>query len=86
MAVGLLVTCNFGVRCAMTEVTLTPKQHHVRLVIARFHRKYGYYPSIRELSEKTGKSMTQCARYMNALVKRGAAEKTAGIAHGFRLL
>jgi sulfur relay (sulfurtransferase) DsrC/TusE family protein len=70
----------------MTEVTLTPKQHHVKLVIARFHRKYGYYPSIRELSEKTGKSMTQCARYMNALVKRGAAEKTAGIAHGFRLL
>jgi len=70
----------------MTEVTLTPKQHHIRLVIARFHRKYGYYPSIRELSEKSGKSMTQCARYMNALVKRGAAEKTAGSSHVCRLL
>ena len=70
----------------MIDVPLTPKQHNMRLVIARFHRKHGYYPSIRELADKTGKSMTQCARYMNALVKRGAAEKTAGIARGFRLL
>ena len=38
----------------MTKVTLTPKQHHVKLVIARFHRKYGYLPVFSDSSRIDG--------------------------------
>jgi len=70
----------------MTDVPLTKGQAEMRLIIARFQRKYGYAPSIRELASKSGKSKTQVHRYMDGLVRRGAAEKVAGSARGFRLL
>lgn len=70
----------------MIDVPLTKAQAELRNVIDRYARRYGYTPTINELSDKTGKSMSQVHRLMTGLIERGAAEKVAGKARAFRLL
>jgi SOS-response transcriptional repressor LexA len=70
----------------MIDVPLTKKQAELRILIDRMTRRYGYTPTINELSQKTGKSFSQVHRLMAGLVERGAAEKVAGRARAFKLL
>jgi len=70
----------------MIDVPLTKAQAEMRIVIDRLTRRYGYTPTVNELSQKTGKSLSQVHRLMSGLVERGAAEKVAGRARAFKLL
>ena len=70
----------------MIDVPLTKKQAELRILIDRMTRRYGYTPTINELSQKTGNSFSQVHRLMTGLVERGAAEKVAGRARAFKLL
>tara|TARA_R110000796_G_scaffold17588_9_gene54011 strand:- start:1624 stop:1836 length:213 start_codon:yes stop_codon:yes gene_type:complete len=70
----------------MIDVPLTKAQAELRIVIDRQRRRYGYTPTVRELSQKMGKSKSQIHRLMDGLVARGAATKMAGSSRGFQLL
>ena len=42
----------------MIDVPLTKKQAELRILIDRMTRRYGYTPTINELSQKTGQRLT----------------------------
>jgi len=55
---------------------LTPKQQDLLQFIERHIRRYGYAPSLHEMVEKTGKSLTAVHSLVNGLHRRGAISRT----------
>ena len=51
---------------------LTPKQNDIYQVIKRYYNTYGYFPTIREICELSGRSSTSTIKdYLNKLEKKG---------------
>ena len=64
---------------------LTQKQAHFQRVFQRFTRKYGYTPTMREMADAMGISISMVRKYQDQLVSRGAGQKVAGKTGGFTL-
>ena len=51
---------------------LTPKQNDIYQVIKRYYSTYGYFPTIREICELSGKSSTSTIKdHLNKLQRKG---------------
>jgi repressor LexA len=51
--------------------TLTPKRQHLYDWIVNFARLHGYFPTLREISEETGISLTNVWHHVNKLKETG---------------
>jgi len=56
---------------------LTQKQQAMRLAIFQYRRRKGVSPTVRELAEITGRSVTATQALINQLVKKGALVREA---------
>ena len=51
---------------------LTPKQNDIYQVIKRYYNTYGYFPTIREICELSGRSSTATIKdYLTKLDRKG---------------
>ena len=67
------------------EVEMSPKQREVFLIVDEFWEKYGYSPSLRDISYMRGRmGLGNTKRIVDRLVKLGVLKKMEGMGRTIR--
>ena len=64
------------------QIPLTPKQKKVLDFVNRFTVKYGYAPSLHEIAEYLGKSISTVQHFIGELQEKGYLQKKGNISRG----
>lgn len=65
-----------------TQISLTPKQKIALDFVIRFTIKYGYAPSLQEIANNLGKSISTAQHFVEELKEKGYLRKIENVARG----
>jgi len=66
--------------------SLTPRQFEILAFIREYLQTYSYSPSVRDVAAHFGISVPGAQKHIEALVRRGAIEKSVSTARSIRVV